>query len=158
MFMQTKLIGFLLVLAGTQLLLVWSGLVEVRNFLSWPFLFFLLGTILLFFGFLKKNGSMVLTGGIISALFLSIWGIKYVEGWPKHWSILLALLGLAVYLHYGVTKNKTTAIVGTTLILSGIFAYPGIKELPVIAPLTSILHSIWPIFIIILGVIFLTKK
>ncbi|WP_124727066.1 hypothetical protein [Staphylospora marina] len=156
--MQSKVIGFLLILAGSLLLLVWLGLVGVADFVSWPFLFFLLGAVLLFFGFVKKNGSLVLTGGLIAALFLAIWGKASVQGWPGHWSILLALVGMAVLLHFGVTKNTNSAIVGATLFLSGILAYPGITELPVFAPLTSAMHKVWPVLIIVLGFVFLTRK
>jgi len=128
------------------------------SFLTWPFLLFVTGALLLFFAILYKNGSLIIWGGIIATLGISIWGIKYVEGWPDHWSLLAALIGLTVLLHYAITKNQMSATVGAILFLIGLFAYPGIKDLPFVAPITSVLHTIWPVFIVLLGFVFLVKK
>jgi hypothetical protein len=118
----------------------------------------LIGALLLFIALIKKKASLTLWGGLIAALGISIWGIKYVEGWPRHWSLLIGLFGVAVLLSYFVSKNRITAIVGTIMVLTGIFAYPGIADLPIISPITSTLHMIWPVFVVILGLVLLTKK
>lgn len=156
--MKVKLIGFLLVLFGITVMIIRFEWAPLNSFLTWPFLLFIVGSILLFFSILYKNGSLIIWGGIIATLGMMIWGIKYVEGWPDHWSILVALIGLSILLHYAITKNQTSILVGSILFLIGLFAYPGIRDLPFISPITSILHLIWPVLIVILGFIFLVKK
>jgi hypothetical protein len=156
--MQSKITGFILVLAGILLMVIKSGLAPLDSFFTWPFILFLIGALLLFIALIKKKASLTLWGGLIAALGISIWGIKYVEGWPRHWSLLIGLFGVAVLLSYFVSKNRITAIVGTIMVLTGIFAYPGIADLPIISPITSTLHMIWPVFVVILGLVLLTKK
>lgn len=156
--MKVKLIGFLLVLFGIAVMIIHFGWAPFNSFLTWPFLLFIAGAILLFFAILYKNGPLIIWGGIIATLGITIWGIKYVKGWPDHWSILVALIGLTILIHYAIIKSQTSVLVGTILFLIGLFAYPGIRDLPLVSPITSILHSIWPVLIIILGFIFLIKK
>ncbi|MGA9173044.1 MAG: hypothetical protein WBZ33_03570 [Thermoactinomyces sp.] len=156
--MKVKLTGFILILAGILLMLIKSDLASIPSLMTWPFILFLLGAILLFFAYLKRNHSLTLWAGLIAALGLSIWGIKYVNGWPRHWSLLLGLFGVAVLLSYSISRNRITGIVGTIMVITGIFAYPGIADLPVISPITSILHGIWPVFVVILGLVLVIRK
>lgn len=156
--MQSKMVGFFLVLAGILLLILRFDLASLTSFVTWPFLLFLFGALLIFTAFLKKNAQTALLGGIIAGLGISIWGLKYVDGWPNHWSILLVFMGMAFLLQFSINKNGTTAMIGGVLVLSGIFAWPGIKNVPFITPIASILHIVWPVFIILLGVIFIFRK
>ncbi|MFC7440807.1 hypothetical protein [Laceyella putida] len=156
--MQSKLIGFVLILGGALLMLTKFELAPLESFISWPFIMFMIGAILLFVAFLKRIGSLALWAGIIAFLGLSVWGIKYVEGWPNHWSILLVFVGLSILLQYIITKHSMSGTVGSILVLTGIVAYPGVTELPIVSPITTVLHNFWPAFIVLLGLIFLSKK
>ncbi|MBA4541416.1 MULTISPECIES: hypothetical protein [Thermoactinomyces] len=156
--MKVKLTGLILILAGILLMLIKSDLASITSLLTWPFILFLLGAILMFFALSKRNHVLTLWTGLITALGLSIWGIKYVDGWPKHWSLLLVLFGIAVLFSFSISKNHITGIVGGIMVITGIFAYPGIANLPVISPITSILHGIWPVFVVILGLFLVTRK
>jgi hypothetical protein len=158
LFMQSKLIGFILILGGALLLVTKFELAPLQSFITWPFIMFLIGAILLFVAFLKRIGSLALWAGLITFLGLSVWGIKYVEGWPNHWSILLVFVGLSVLLQYLLTKHNMSGIVGGILVLTGVVAYPGVTELPIVSPVTTVLHNYWPVFIVVLGLIFLSKK
>lgn len=109
-------------------------------------------------GFSKKNPTLVMSGGIIGSICLFWWCRKNVEGWPDHWSILLIMLALAVVLTFCVNRQPITGLLGFTLLLSGIFAYPGIKALPIIGPIGLVLNTYWPIIFIVTGLIFLFRK
>lgn len=156
--MQSKLIGFVLVLGGILLMLTKFELAPLNSFISWSFIMFLLGAICLFIAFLKRIGSLALWAGIISFLGLSVWGIKYVKGWPDHWSILLVFLGASILFQYSITRHSMSGTAGSILVITGIVAYPGVTELPLISPITTVLHNFWPAFVVLLGLIFLAKK
>lgn len=156
--MQTKIIGFIITLVGVILLLVQTSLTSLASLLTWPFLLFLVSVLLLYIGILKKISSLTLWAGFVATITITVWGLEYVNGWPKHWSLLVALFGLVVLLQFTINKSKITALVGVILILTGIFAYPGITELPFISPITSVFHAYWPVLIVILGLIFISKK
>lgn len=157
--MQSKVLGFLLVLFGLLLFIIKFEWVPLVSFLSWPFLLFLSGVLLSFLGFVRKKSHLVFLGTIMGGMGLYIWGLRYeIDGWPDHWSFIVVIFGIAFLLQYGVNKNKFTAIIGIMILLAGLFAWPGITEIPMLAPLTTTFHSIWPIFIVVLGAILLFKK
>ncbi|TCS96533.1 hypothetical protein [Hazenella coriacea] len=157
--MQSKVIGLLLVLFGLLLLIVKFEWAPLTSFLSWPFLLFLGGALLTFLGFIRKKPQLVFLGTIMGGCGLYIWGLKYeIDGWPDHWSFIVVILGIAFLLQFGVSKNKSTALIGAMILLAGLFAWPGITDIPILAPMTSMVHSIWPIFIVTLGTVLLLKK
>lgn len=156
--MQTKILGFIITLVGIILLLVQTDLTSLASLITWPFLIFLFSVLLLYVGILKKISTLTLWAGFAATISVTAWGLKYVNGWPKHWSILVALFGLVVLLQFTINKSKITALVGVILILTGIFAYPGITELPLVSPITSVFHAYWPVLIVILGLVFISKK
>ncbi|SFJ42600.1 hypothetical protein [Thermoflavimicrobium dichotomicum] len=156
--MQKKIIGFILVLAGVLLLLVQTGKAEMRDFVTWRFLGLLLCVFLLFFFFIKQQGHLVLLFGVGSAIFLFAWGKKYLDDWPTHWSILILMFGLSVILSFFVSKQQMALIVGIALTLIGIFAWPGIREIPGLASIADVLNTYWPALILGLGLLFLFKK
>jgi hypothetical protein len=156
--MQTKILGFIITLVGIILLLVQTDLTSIASLITWPFLLFLFSVLLLYVGILKKISALTLWAGFAATISIMVWGLKYVNGWPKHWSILVALFGLVVLLQFTINKSKITALVGVILILTGIFEYPGITELPLVSPITSVFHAYWPVLIVILGLVFISKK
>lgn len=156
--MQTKMIGFALIIFGVLLLLVQSGIADVKSLITWPFLLFLLGIILVFFSFLQKQSQLTLVGGILASIGIFIWGLNYVENWDSHWSILVGMLGLVLLLQFILNHNNMTLAVGLFLLCIGFFAWPGIHRISFLAPIADTLNSYWPIFIVGIGVIFLFKR
>lgn len=156
--MQSKFIGFFFTLIGIMIMVIQSDLAPLTSLITWPFLLLLTGTFLLFTALMKKHSSLTLWGGLITALGLTIWGMKYIDGWSKHWGLLLALFGVAVLLQFMINRNKITGLVGIIMVLTGISAYPGFADLPIISPITSVIHAYWSVFIVILGLIFILKK
>jgi hypothetical protein len=156
--MHHKILGFLLVLCGVLLMIFKFDLASPLSMISWPFFLFLIGALFVFIAILKTNGNLALFGGFIGSLGLAIWGHKYVKGWPTHWSLLAGLFGLSFLMHSFLSKNKVMSVVGTVFILIGLFAWPGIRDVPFLSPVTAILHTVWPMLVVILGIFFLTKK
>lgn len=157
--MQSKVIGLLLVLFGLLLFIVKFEWAPLASFLSWPFLLFLSGILLTFLGFIRKKSQLVFLGSLMGGIGLYIWGLKYeIDGWPDHWSLIVVILGISFLLQVGVNKHKLTAVIGVMILLAGLFAWPGITEIPILTPMTTTFHSIWPVFVVVLGAILLLKK
>lgn len=156
--MQKKAIGFVLVLAGFLLLAAQTGWAKIPSMLTWPFLLFILGSIIVFISFLQRQPQLTVIGGVIGAIGLSVWGFRYVPDWPKHWSILVLMIGIVIFLQYMQNKNNMTLVVACVLLLCGFFANPAIGEIAVFAPIADVLNSYWPVFIVGLGLLFLFKK
>lgn len=156
--MHSKIIGFFLLLAGAILMIFKLGVAPLNSFFTWPFFLFLIGACLVFFGFLKSNASFALWGGIFAGLGIAIWGSRTIEGWPTHWSLIVGLIGVAFLLQFAINKHNLSAVIGSVLVLIGIFWWPGIKEMPLIAPVAGILHTIWPVFVVVLGVFLMVRK
>lgn len=156
--MQKKAIGFVLILAGGLLLIAETGWATISTMITWPFLLFLLGTLLVFVSFLQKQGSLTVIGGVIAAIGLSVWGFRYVPDWPKHWSILVLLIGIVIFLQYMQNKNNMTLIIAVVLSLCGFFANPAVGEIALFAPIANVLNTYWPVLIVGLGLIFILKK
>ncbi|MBA4496289.1 hypothetical protein ACFO25_12080 [Paenactinomyces guangxiensis] len=154
--MHKKIVGFFLILGGILLMILKTGLAPLSSFITWPFLLFFAGAFLIFFAFVKANAQLALLGGILGSLGLSVWIHRNIE--EIHWSVLIGMLGVAFLLQFAINKNNLSALIGGVLVLTGVFAWPGIQELPFIAPVANILHMIWPVFVVVLGVIFLLKK
>ncbi|WP_089966469.1 hypothetical protein [Lihuaxuella thermophila] len=134
------------------------GVAPLNSFFTWPFLLFLLGAFLVFSGFLTSNGGFALWGGIFAGLGLAIWGSRTIEGWPTHWSLIVGLIGIAFLLQFAINKHHLSAVTGSVLVLIGFFWWPGIRELPFIAPVAGILHTIWPVFVVVLGIFLMLRK
>ena len=156
--MQTKVPGFLLLIGGFILLIYKSQWLPLQSFFNWSFVFFFAGIILLFLAFVQSVPQLALIGGIISAISLFAWGKNHIAGWPTHWSILLILIGIAIILMFMINKKPQTGLLGSGLFLSGLFAWPGIKQIPLVSPIGLMMNTYWPILIIALGLIFLTRK
>jgi hypothetical protein len=156
--MQTKIIGYVLMIAGLLLLIVEAKWAEPKSLVSWPFLLFLFGITLIFISFLNKQPQLTLLGGVLASIGITVWGFEYVSNWPKHWSILVGMLGITVMLQYILNQSKTTLIVGCVLLLSGFFAWPGIREISLLAPIANFLNTYWPVLIVVLGAVFLFRK
>lgn len=156
--MQNRIIGFILVLMGAILLIVEADWAKLTSFLSWSFVLFIVGIFLIFFSFLQKQGSLTLLGGICATIGISVWGFSYVESWPKHWSIIVIMIGATLMLQYILNQNNITLVIGIVLLLSGIFAWPGLKDIEYLAPIATFTNVYWPIFIVGLGAVFIVKK
>ncbi|WP_044640608.1 hypothetical protein [Risungbinella massiliensis] len=156
--MQTKAIGFALVIAGALLLVVQARIAEVKSLISWPFLLFLLGVVLVFVSFLQKQSQLTLIGGIFASIGLFIWGINYVKNWDSHWSVLVGMIGLVLLLQFMLNHNNMTLAVGLLLLCIGFFAWPGIRQIEFLAPVANILNSYWPVCVVGIGIVFLFKK
>ncbi|RAL26686.1 hypothetical protein [Thermoflavimicrobium daqui] len=156
--MQKKIIGFFLILAGILLLFVQTKIAEIKDFITWPFLGLLLSVILLFIFLINQQAQLVLIAGISTAIFLTVWGNKYVSDWPTHWGILIFMFGIAVILQFVVTKHHMTLIIGIFIMLIGAFAWPGLRDIPGLSSIAIILNTYWPALVLVLGFLFLVKK
>lgn len=155
--MKNKATGFLLILLGVLLFVYKSNWVPFDSFFTWPFALFLLGAALIFFSFVNTIPSFALFGGIISTLGIYIWGAEHVSGWPKHWSILGVMLGISFLLQFMINRNSVTALIGSILSISGLLTWPGIQEIPGIAPIAHLFTTYWPILLVCFGVMLIRR-
>ncbi|SFX11386.1 hypothetical protein SAMN04487866_101577 [Thermoactinomyces sp. DSM 45891] len=156
--MQKKAIGFVLVLAGGLSLVIETRTATLNTLITWPFLLFLLGSILVFISFLQKQSQLTVIGGIIAAIGLSVWGFRYIPSWPRHWSILMLMIGVVVFLQYMQNKNNMTLIISLVLCLAGFFANPVVADISLFTPIAHTLNTYWPILIVGLGLTFIMKR
>lgn len=156
--MQNRVIGFFLVIMGAILLIVEADWAKLNSFLSWSFFLFIVGIFLIFVSFLQKQSHLTLLGGIFATIGITVWGYSYMQNWPKHWSIIVIMIGATLLLQYILNQNNITLVIGIVLLLSGFFAWPGLKEVTYLAPIAAISNIYWPIFIVGLGAIFIVKK
>ena len=156
--MDKKWFGYFLIILGFMLSLYKLEIVPLKAFISWYFILSLIGTLFIISSFIQKNPTLVLIGGTIFAIGLSIWGNKYIALWPKNLSPFLILLGITFLLQYALNKQYFTAFIGSMFILTGISYLPGIKNIPFVFSLTRVFQTYWPFVLIITGVFILTNK
>jgi hypothetical protein len=156
--MPKKVIGFLLIVAGVVLLLVETNKADWEDFISWSFLALLISLFLLFIAFSTQQGALVLVFGVAFTISTNVWGYHHVDGWPDHWSAVVFLFGISVILQFIVTKQPMTLIIGIVISLMSLFAWPGIREISLLAPFATILNTYWPILVLLLGVLYLFRK
>ncbi|QKG84070.1 hypothetical protein GXN76_06005 [Kroppenstedtia pulmonis] len=158
--MHHKTIGTLLALAGVFLLwrkLDWPLTDQLG---SWEFLLILVGLVLLFLSLRhRKKARLQVWGGIALGLGIHAWGSAYWSGWPHHWSIIPAVIGSSFLLFGGfINKDRKSGLIGATLILLGLFTWPGINNIPVMGEAASWLSIYWPVMLILLGLILFFRK
>lgn len=156
--MQKKLIGFFLIFASILMLVVKTQLAPITSFISWPFLLFFVSVILIAVSFTNQNDKLALGAGIAAAIGLFIWGKQYVDSWSNHWSILLMLIGFAVFLQFFINKQNLTAVIASILTLSGICAWPGLNDIASLASIAPTLNTYWPVLFLGLGLYFIIRK
>lgn len=158
--MNGRPIGILIAGIGTFLLMRKLGWSWESLFTSWEFLLILLGVCLILFAMNRPNRSHLLVwGGVVAGLGIHAWGIAHMDGWPRHWSLIPAVVGLSFFLWGGLyLKNRNQGMIGMILILLGLFAWPGIVDLPIIGQVGDTLHKYWPTALIVLGLLLMTKK
>jgi hypothetical protein len=154
---MNKVTGFLLILLGLVLFIFKSKWIPLVAFFNWYFVLTIIGLFLIFFAFTISIAPIALIGGVITTLGLNVWGSRYIEGWPTHYSILLVMLGIAFLLQFTINKGTLSGMISSILLLFGFFTWPGIQNLPGLSPIAHILSTYWPIFIIALGLIMIRK-
>lgn len=154
-----KIIGLLLVLTGILLLIKELNQKSFSSlFLTWELLPFATGMGILFYAVKKKHRHFFLGGSILAGIGIHLWGINHFPSWPSHWSWLLLIVGAAFLLVAYVYKERFSITVGILLLLTALFAWPGIQEIPSISPVTRTLHTYWSLFLILLGLLVILKK
>lgn len=156
--MQKKLFGFILILISLLLLIIQTESAPIQSFITWPFLLILLGAILVLVAFVNKNDKLALTGGIAAAIGLFIWGRQNIDHWSDHWSILMIFIGVAILFQFMINKQNISAVVSLILMISGICAWPGLREIASLSSIAPTLNTYWPVLILGLGVYFIARK
>ncbi|MDA8354478.1 MAG: hypothetical protein M0Z65_15110 [Firmicutes bacterium] len=158
--MRAKTFGILIALTGVLLLLRELGYSLTQNLATWEFLLILTGVFIILHAMRKPNHPyMMIWGGIAVGLGLHAWGLNHLEWWPSHWSLVPAIIGAAFLICGGIIKkNRRHGTIGTLLLCMGIFAWPGIHQIPGIGPFAVWLNTYWPGLLIILGLMLVFRK
>lgn len=158
--MRTKTIGILIALAGIFLLFRKQGISPSPDTLSWELILAAAGLLVIIYARHKpRHPYLMIWGGIALGLGLHAWGLNHIKDWPSHWSMIPVIIG-ATFLIFGglIKKNRHHGTSGTLLLLLGLFAWPGVADLPGLNPATQILNSYWPGILVILGGYMAFKK
>ncbi|GGA41107.1 hypothetical protein GCM10007416_12620 [Kroppenstedtia guangzhouensis] len=158
--MRTKTIGILIALAGIFLLFRKQGISPSPDTLSWELILAAAGLLVIIYARHKpRHPYLMIWGGIALGLGLHAWGLNHIKDWPSHWSMIPVIIG-ATFLIFGglIKKNRHHGTIGTLLLLLGLFAWPGVADLPGLNPATQILNSYWPGILVILGGYMAFKK
>ncbi|PTX59363.1 hypothetical protein C8P63_11258 [Melghirimyces profundicolus] len=158
--MRSKTFGILIALVGVLLLLRELGYPVAAQVASWEFLLIVAGILIIVYSFSKpKNPHLMIWGGIMTGLGIHAWGINRVEGWPTHWSLVPAIIGASFLIFGGlVRKNQRQGTVGAILLLLGVFAWPGVSEIPGLGQAAVFLNTYWPGLLIILGLVMAFRR
>ncbi|MDR6226453.1 hypothetical protein [Desmospora profundinema] len=158
--MRSRWIGILIAAIGAFLLMQEWGWSWRNPFASWETILIVVGVGIIFYSFIRSNRpNLLIWGGIVTGLGVHAWGQSHISGWPDHWSLVPAIIGLSFFLWGGlVHKNRRHVIIGIMLMLLGLLAWPGVAQLPIIGHLAGPLHAYWPALLIVLGLILTVKK
>lgn len=158
--MRTKTIGILIALAGMFLLFREQGVALSPDTLSWELILAATGLLVIFYARHKpRHPYLMIWGGIALGLGIHAWGLNRIKDWPSHWSMIPAIIGASFLLFGGlIRKNRNHGMIGALLLLLGLFAWPGVTEIPGLNPAAQILNSYWPAVLVILGGYMAFKK
>ncbi|MFC4078419.1 hypothetical protein [Salinithrix halophila] len=158
--MRGKMIGILLVVSGALLMLRKLNGAIPKSITNWEFLLIVAGVTILLIA-RKKTGKphLMIWGGIITGLGIHSWGLSHVNEWPEHWSLVPAIIGSSFLLFGGILrKNNKQGTIGSLLLLLGLFAWPGVTEIPGLGRAADTLNTYWPALLVILGLTLIFKK
>lgn len=158
--MRTKTIGILIALSGLFLLIRETGYSFSLDKLSWELLLAGAGMLVILISRRKPNRPyLIIWGGIATGLGIHAWGLNHIKDWPSHWSMIPAIIGASFLLFGGVIKrNRNHGTIGALLLLLGLFAWPGVAEIPVLNPAAEVLNTYWPGILVVLGLYMTFKK
>ncbi|SFS99100.1 hypothetical protein [Marininema halotolerans] len=158
--MRRKIMGLFIIAAGILLLLRELGWPLAQTVSKWEFLLIVAGLILFIISIQKPpRPRLSILAGILIGLGIHSWGLAQIESWPDHWSIFPLIIGLSYLLIGGLLqKNRSYGMVGSLLCLLGIFAWPGVGDIPGLEKVAQTLNTYWPVLLITLGVLLFIRK
>ncbi|GGE18261.1 hypothetical protein GCM10011571_20140 [Marinithermofilum abyssi] len=150
------------------LILVVAGIVLLMRELNWPYKQLWLNpemmliaagfAVMLYAGKRSTHPRLLLWGGIVSGLGVHLWGLHYIHGWPEHWSVLPMILGAAFFMDGLFKRNRRNLWIGILMLLAGFFALPVLQRLPLLGSFSAEMNRVWPLFLILLGLLLTLKK
>jgi hypothetical protein len=149
--------GILLIGAGCYYLLKQFSIPFEQQLLNWPSLLFILGLALLLQGYFGLEYSLIFPGTLLVGLALHFHLVSIVRWWPEHWGVYTCIIGLAFLLSARKSKREGT-FVGIILLLFSLLSFASINPFSWLYDAYSFLGSLWPIFLIGLGLFFLVKR
>ncbi|MFP4152245.1 MAG: hypothetical protein ACLFR8_06245 [Alkalispirochaeta sp.] len=156
------LLGLSLVVAGGGLLLVTTGAVTVGAIIA-PLLFVVCGVVLFWRAFLPGGRDANAFSGTLLALTGGFWilwesvlpGVRASMVWP----VFMTIVGIALIV-YGIRKGEeyrfTLVVPGTAIVaMSGVFLLFSLEVVE--ASLTHVAVVWWPLILIVIGMMILTR-
>lgn len=156
--MRSKWVGLGLVIIGVWLLMVKTNWPYIERLWHWEFGLLFAGLILLSVAISRRNRNLTLWAAMLAGVGLQLWAPLYIPAWPKHWSMILWIIGAAFLVRALVFKERQNGVIGALLIAIGLFAWPKIKEVEGLSGISDTLHTYWPALIVLLGFVLIVMR
>ncbi|ERN52438.1 DUF5668 domain-containing protein [Alkalihalophilus marmarensis] len=132
---------------------------------SWPSILVIIGVAFLLQATLGKETHSLFPGLLLTGLGVHFHGLALLPSWPDHWGMYTLIVGISFLFVYLRTK-KEGLIPGLLLTVIAIIGFMSFNPLDAIESTTqstigsipTILLDLWPVVLIILGVVFILKR
>ncbi|MCL7748081.1 LiaI-LiaF-like domain-containing protein [Halalkalibacter alkaliphilus] len=149
--------GVLLIGVGCYYLLQQISIPFDQQLLSWPSILLVLGLALLLQAYIGREYSMIFPGVILFGLAIHFHFQSLANWWPNHWGVYTSIVGLAFILSARKQKQEGM-LIGILLIIFSLLSFASINPFSWLYDAYSFLSSLWPIFLIAVGVFLLLKR
>jgi hypothetical protein len=149
--------GVLLIGVGCYFLLQQFSIPYQQQILSWPSILLILGFAFLLQAYYGREHSMIFPGVLLTGLAVHFHFDSIFTWWPSHWGIYTLIVGLAFLLSYFRTK-KEGLLPAVILLALSLFSFSSNNPFLWLQGGFSLLSSIWPSFLIGVGLILLFKR
>jgi len=156
---RNKFIAYLLIGIGLFFLLRELRVPIITNFYSWQTLFIIIGVIVLIYALTTKKYQHLFIGTIILGLGIHFHGISNYSFWIDHWAVYPLIIGIAFIVRYIKTKDgllpgSLLCIFPIVILATRDLAY----QMEWVHTVYDVLDTIWPLFIILIGIFLLRRK
>lgn len=153
-------IWFAYSLIGFGLFLLFKSHIPLLSDIDiWPAILMIIGLACLIDSFLANNPQYLMAGTILLGLGIHFHSMEKYSFWPDHWSVYMMIFGIAFIVRSIKTKQGFLIGIGVIILSSMIIMSIMIPhQLKWVYAVIEQLETLWPFFLIILGIYFLTKK
>ncbi|MFC0557831.1 LiaI-LiaF-like domain-containing protein [Halalkalibacter alkalisediminis] len=149
--------GVLLIGVGCYYLLQQISIPFHQQLLSWPSLLLVIGIAFLLQAYFGRETSMIFPGVLLTGLAIHFHFDSLVSWWPSHWGMYTLIVGIAFLFSY--LRSKKDGLLPAVILLGiSLFSFTSINPFLWLQEGFSFMRSLWPIFLIGVGLFLLFKK
>ncbi|SDB95546.1 hypothetical protein SAMN05421734_103128 [Pelagirhabdus alkalitolerans] len=156
---QNQLSAYVLIAIGVYFLLEQWQLPIINQFATWQGLLTVIGISLLIHAYINRDFDKLFPGVILVGLGIHFLLLSTYPNWIEHWSVYIAIIGIAFLVRY--QKTKSGLYLGLIFTFFGLFMILSMTHSPFAEWINQLSHYVedyWPFGFIIFGVYLLVKK